>query len=104
MESKILQVFYGNDALPYKDKERSVHFPIIGNAFQGDANTNEIRFYTDRLGDSNATYVAVSKLPNGKIGSKVLQTYNDPTLGEHYALLQLDFEYNTISMCKNGIA
>ena len=93
MESKILQVFYGNDALPYKDKERSVHFPIIGNAFQGDANTNEIRFYTDRLGDSNATYVAVSKLPNGKIGSKVLQTYNDSTLGEHYALLQLDSFY-----------
>ena len=45
MESKVLQVFYGTDFLPYKDRELTIHFPIVGNAFQGSVNTNEIRFY-----------------------------------------------------------
>lgn len=93
MESKILQVFYGNDALPYKDQERTVHYPIVGNGFQGANNTTQIKFYFSSLGDSSVTWVAVSKLPNGKIGSKVLQTYNDSELGEPYALLELDSFY-----------
>lgn len=89
MESKILQVFYGNDCLPYKDSARSVHYPIVGSAFQGASNTTEIRFYYDRLGEQNTTWVAVSKLPNGKIGSKVLTNGFDDELNENYAVLEL---------------
>lgn len=93
MESKVLQVFYGKDCLPYKDKNRSVHFPIVGNAFQGANNTTEIRFYFDKIGGADTTWIAVSKLPNGKIGSKILTTHYDGDLGEDYALLELSSFY-----------
>lgn len=91
--AKILNVFYGADNLPYKDKDRSVHFPIVGSAFQGASDTTEIRFYFDRIGEPNTSWVAVSKLPNGKIGSKVLQVEEDTTLNEDYALLKLSSFY-----------
>lgn len=95
MEIKILQVFYGKDGLPYKDKDRQVHFPIAGTGFVGASNTTKIKFYYDELDDTNqTTWVAVSKLPNGKLGSKVLENNLDDELNEHYALLELS-EYYT---------
>lgn len=90
MITKTMQVFYDTLCLPYKDKERSIHFPVIGGAFQGASNTTQIKFYIDELGQPSATWVAMAKLPNGKIGSKVLSTYLDSELNENYALLQLD--------------
>lgn len=96
MEIKILQVFLGADGLPYKDQERTIHFPIVGSGFQGASNTTKIRFYYDELveeDDTETAWVACAKLPNGKIGSKVLETDYDSTLGEHYALLELDSFY-----------
>ena len=38
MESRIMQVFYGNDCLPYKDSARQVHYPIVGSSFIGTNN------------------------------------------------------------------
>lgn len=93
MEIKILQVFYGSDGLPYKDQERTVHFPIVGSGFQGASNTTKIRFYFQEIGNINVSYVAVSKLPNGKIGSKVLTTAYDSEVGEYYAEMTLDSYY-----------
>lgn len=93
MNSNVLQVFYDNKCYPFKDKERSVRFPIVGNAFQGAQNTTQIKFYFERMGNSSTTWVAVSKLPNGKIGSKVLNTYIDDEIGEPYALLELSSFY-----------
>jgi len=93
MDSRIMQVFYGNDCLPYKDKERTVHYPITGSCFQGAQNTTQIRFYFERIGNSNTTWVAVSKLPNGKLGSKVLETHSDTEVGEYYAQLDLSAFY-----------
>lgn len=93
MESKIMQVFYGNDCLPYKDQARTVHFPVVGNTFQGANNTTEIRFYYSQIGGNDVTWVAISKLPSGKVGSKVLQTYYDGSNGEYYAKLPLDSFY-----------
>lgn len=93
MESKVLRVFYGNDCLPYKDSNRSVHFPIVGNAFQGANNSTEIRFYYERIGGDDTTWVAVTKLPNGKIGSKVLTSHLDSELNEYYAKLELSSFY-----------
>ena len=94
MEIKILQVFYGKDGLPYKDKDRQVHFPIVGTGFVGASNTTKIKFYYDELDETNqTTWVAVSKLPNGKMGSRVLESYLDDELNEHYALLELGDYY-----------
>ena len=94
--SKVLQVFYGQDNLPYKDQERQVHFPIVGNSFQGASNTTEIRFYYEQIlsYDIGATWVAIAKLPNGKIGSQILSenTY-DSELQEHYVKLDLSSFY-----------
>lgn len=93
MESKIMLVFYGNDCLPYKDKERQVHYPIVGNAFLGASDTTKIRFYFDRIGNASTTWVSVAKLPNGKQGSRVLTTAYDSELGENYAELELSNWY-----------
>ena len=96
MEIKILQVFYGKDGLPYKDKDRQVHFPIAGTGFLGASNTTQIRFYYEELSgkyDTTTTWVSVSKLPNGKIGSRVLESFKDEELNEYYALLELDIFY-----------
>lgn len=93
MQSKILKVFYGEDCLPYKDQERTVHFPLLGNAFQGASQTTEIRFYIKDIGGEDLTWVANAKLPNGKVGTKILTVLNDPDLEEDYALLQLSKFY-----------
>ena len=94
--SKVLQVFYGKDNLPYKDKERQVHFPIVGQSFQGASNTTEIRFYYEQIlsSDIGATWVSIAKLPNGKIGSQVLsENVYDSEVGEHYVKLDLSSFY-----------
>ena len=88
MVVKTLQVFYGADLLPYKDQERKIHFPIIGPAFQGSSQANEIKFYIDYIGGSSLQWVACAKLPNGKIGFKILDTISDDY--GTYALLTLD--------------
>ena len=91
--TKIMQVFYGTDCLPYKDKERAVHFPIVGSAFLGASNTTTIRFYVDRIGDYQDTWVANAKLPNGKVGNQILTSGTDTELNEHYVELQLSTFY-----------
>lgn len=86
MQDRILQVFYGNDRLPYKDKDRSIHYPIIGNTFIGSSNVDKIRFYVrDIGGTNNITWVINAKLPNGSILYQVLSTIAlDTELNENY--------------------
>ena len=91
MNEKIINVFFGVDCLPYKDAERQVHYPILGGAFLGASNTTKIRFYYDRIGDSNTTWVSVAKLPNGKQGSQVLSKSSDSD--GNYAELELNSWY-----------
>ena len=88
-----MKVFYGNDCLPYKDKARTVKYPIVGQSFLGASNTTEIRFYFNRLGNTNTSWVAVAKLPNGTIGSKVLVVGYDSDELEPYAKLELNSFY-----------
>ena len=76
MVVKTLQVFFGGDCLPYKDIERKVHYPIVTPAFQGSSQVNEIKFYVDDIG-VGAQWVACVKLPNGKLGYKLLETSSD---------------------------
>lgn len=91
MLSKEMLVFYGEDCLPYKDSERQVHYPIVGNSFLGASNTTRIKFYIDKIGSTDDTWVANAKLPNGKMGSKILTTGTDENGG--YALLELSSFY-----------
>lgn len=85
METKIMQVFYGTDGLPYKDKELQVHYPIVGGKeFTGASNTTEIRFYLPEEWNG-ATWVANAILPNGSTGSKILSSNHDED-GDYYSL------------------
>ena len=98
MESRIMQVFYGNDCLPYKDSARSVHYPIVGNSFIGASGTTQIRFYVRDIGGvNNVSWVAISKLPNGQIGNQVLSTIAlDSELNEYYVALDLGSYYTQL--------
>ena len=93
-----MQVFYGNDCLPYKDSARSVHYPIVGNSFVGANNTTQIRFYVRDIGGvNNVTWVAISKLPNGQIGNQVLSSIHlDSELNEYYVALDLSSYYTQL--------
>ena len=68
---KVINVFYDTQGYPFKDKELTTRFPIVGSAFQGADNTTEIRFYVDEL-SANRQWAVFGKLPNGKKGFKVL--------------------------------
>lgn len=95
METKIMQVFYGADGLPYKDKELQVHYPIVGGKeFTGASNTTEIRFYVDNLGGLSLTWVANAVLPNGITGSKILSSNHDED--GNYVYLQLSNWYTQV--------
>lgn len=96
METRIIQVFYDSLGYPFKDKERTVRYPISGNAFMGASNTTEIRFYIDRIGGNLATWVANGKLANGEMGHQVLSSSYDNELEEHYVTFTLSAFYTQI--------
>ena len=95
MESRIMRVFYGNDCLPYKNSARTVHYPIVGNSFVGASNIVQIRFYVRDIGGvDDISWVAMSKLPNGKLGSQILnEIVYDERLDEYYIALDLSSYY-----------
>ena len=90
--SNLMRVYYGTDCLPYKDKERTVHYPIVGNSFLGSNNVTRVRFFIDRIGNYSDTWVANTKLPNDKLGNELLTTKNEED-GEHYVELALGSFY-----------
>ena len=89
---KIMSIYYGTDKLPYKDEDRQVHYPIAGetNTFVGENNTTKVRFYVDRIGGSNYTWVAKVKKPNGTICSQVLEMDNDDYVDVDLSFLYTD--------------
>lgn len=91
MSSLLMRVFYDENGLPYKDKELTIHYPIIGNTFMGSSNVKEIRFYIANLGNASNSWVANAKLPNGQIGSKLLSIGSDEY--GTYASLSIDSWY-----------
>lgn len=94
MEEKLIQVFYGTDCLPHKDKECKVHYPIVGSAFLGASETTKIRFYYSKIGDNNVTWVSEAKRPDGKTGSQVLSKSSDED--GSYAELSLSGWYTQV--------
>lgn len=108
MESKIMQVYFGNDCLPYKDSARSVHYPMVGRSFSGASLATNVHFYTKYIGgNTGMTWVAVAKLPNGKMLYKVLTEYDNST-EEPYVDLPITSEYTALSgdvyIALNGFA
>ena len=94
--NRIMNVYYGVDSLPYKDKERTIHFPIIGNAFAGSSNYNKIRFYVQEIGGVNAvTWIAITKLPNGRVIYEPLSTIGLED-GENYLELDISSYYTQV--------
>lgn len=85
MLEKTLLVFYGEDLLPYKDKELTTRYPIIGSAFVGASDTTKIKFYVDKIGNENTEWLAVASLPNGKEGNRIL-TQQEDELGRYVEL------------------
>lgn len=82
--SKVLNVFYGADRLPYKDQERQVHYPMVGNSFAGASLVDEIIFYAKDLGTENNVFVGIAKRPDGQRGYQVLTYGYDTELNEPY--------------------
>lgn len=89
--ARIMNVFYGANGLPYQDKERQVHYPILGgNTFNGSSLVDTIHFYVKELGGVNdITWVANVKRADGKIGYKVLTPTYDSESEEYYVSLSL---------------
>ena len=98
MGSRIINVYYGEDCLPYKDKERTVHYPITGCSFAGSSNVNEIRFYVRDIGGvNNLSWVAIVKLPNGKILYQLLTDISlDSEINEYYVSFNLSSFYTQL--------
>lgn len=98
LESKVLQVFYDSLCYPFKDSERTVRYPIVGNSFAGSNLTNEIHFYIDQIGGTDGiSWVIVSKLPNGKIGYEPISlTGHDSVLAEDYLIFKLSSYYTSV--------
>lgn len=93
MNTQIIKVYYGGDALPYKDKERTVHFPITGSTFVGSSDTTKIRLYVDGyLADENALWISVSKRADGTQGSQFLTSGTDES-GDKYREMTLSGWY-----------
>ena len=92
MNEKVIKVFFDQNGLPYKDRELTTHYPLVGSGFLGASNTTKIRFYFENIGTLSDTYLAVSKLPNGKQGSQLLNIKSSDENGQ-YAELSLSEWY-----------
>lgn len=98
MGSRIINIYYGEDCLPYKDSERTVHYPITGSSFAGSSNVNELHFYTRDIGGvNNLSWVAIVKLPNGKILYQLLTDIHlDSEINEYYVSFNLSQFYTQL--------
>ena len=95
---RIMSIFYGNDFLPYKDKERTIHYPIVGNTFNGMNNVNELHFYVRDIGGvNNLSWVAIAKLPNGRILYELLTDIRiDHEIEENYVVFNVSQFYTQL--------
>ena len=98
MDTKIIQVFYGENYLPYSDATRTTDFPIVGNVMLGSNNVCKIRFYVRDIGGvENATWIAITKLPNGKTLYEILSSKGqDKTLNEDYIEFDISSLYTNV--------
>lgn len=92
---KIMSIYYGSNKLPYKDEDRQINYPVLGgNLFIGENNVTTIRFYVDRIGGNEFTWLAVVKLPDG---SKVYRQLPQATQDGY-----VDFDISSIYTSQQG--
>lgn len=92
---KIMSIYYGSNRLPYKDEDRQINYPVLGgNLFIGENNVTTIRFFVDRIGGNEFTWLAVVKLPDG---SKVYRQLSQVSQ-EGY----VDFDISSIYTTQQG--
>ena len=92
---KIMSIYYGSNKLPYKDEDRQINYPVMGdNLFIGENNVTTIRFFVDRIGGNEFTWLAVVKLPDG---SKVYRQLSQMSQ-EGY----VDFDISSIYTSQQG--
>ena len=92
---KIMSIYYGSNKLPYKDEDRQINYPVLGgNLFIGENNVTTIRFYVDRIGGNEFTWLAVVKLPDG---SKVYRQLSQVSQ-EGY----VDFDISSVYTSQQG--
>ena len=98
MGSRIVKVFYDQSCYPFKDSERTVRYPITGSSFAGSSNVNELHFYVRDIGGvNNLSWVAIVKLPNGKILYQVLTDIHlDSEINEYYVTFNLSQFYTQL--------
>lgn len=92
---KIMSIYYGSNKLPYKDEDRQTNYPVMGdNLFIGENNVTTIRFFVDRIGGNEFTWIVVVKLPDG---SKVYRQLSQVSQ-EGY----VDFDISSIYTSQQG--
>ncbi len=98
MDNRIMQVFYDVNCYPFKDKELSTRYPIVGCSFTGSHNYNKIHFYVKEIGGvNNITWVANTKLPNGRIIYQVLSTIGlDSDINQYYVEMDISSFYTQL--------
>jgi hypothetical protein len=98
MGSRIVKVFYDQSCYPFKDSERTVRYPITGSSFAGSSNVNELHFYVRDIGGvNNLSWVAIVKLPNGKILYQLLTDIHlDSEINEYYVTFNLSQFYTQL--------
>lgn len=90
MESRIMQIYYGNDRLPYKDKGREVHYPMVGSLITGENNTTKVYFYVGKIGGALRQWVADIKKPDGTLSYQLLNVGREV---DNDYLVELDISY-----------
>lgn len=83
----IMSIYYGANKKPYKDQDRQINYPIVGaDTYIGENNTTRVRFFVDRIGGAQYTWLATIKKPDGSICFQIL---DGATLSDGYVDLDL---------------
>ncbi len=88
---KVMSIYYGSNKKPYKDEDRQISYPVLGDdLFIGENNTTKIRFFVDRIGGTQFVWLATIKKPDGSLRYEILDS---ETLREGYVDLDLASMY-----------
>ena len=93
---RIIDVYYDRHGYPFKDRELTARFPVVGSEFLGASQTTTIRFHYEQIGTDENVYTVESKRPDGITGSQLLSKNTT----EHYAEMSLSGWY---SECKGDL-
>ena len=72
LPERLMTIYYGVDRLPYKDENRTVHYPIAtsnsgGTLITGENSTTKLYFFVGQIGGSGLQWIANIKKPDGTL-------------------------------------